>query len=74
MSRSRASHKDRPLVKFQFVTAWLVWDYDYDYGPESSDRYFSPMSSKVFLRKEDADAYIKDYGHGSDLDEIQCVV
>ena len=70
MSRSSIS---RTRAEFSFKTAWLVWEYDYDYGPEDSDQYFCVSSSKVFLNEKDAKLYAKQHGD-MEVDEIQCAV
>ena len=56
-------------VEFSFGTAWLVWKYEWDYGPENSECYFYPSSCRVFLTEADAETYAKEHG-GMDVDEI----
>mgnify|MGYP001559219050 CR=1 FL=1 len=54
-------------------TAWLVWEYECDYGPDEAYQYFSPTNSKIFMVKKDAELYAKK--HNKDVDEVElCIV
>lgn len=69
MPRSLTSRKQKPLTEFKFVSAWLVWEYDWEYGPDDSERYFYPSVCKVFLNQNDAEMYAKEHGN-MDVDEV----
>ena len=73
MTRSHSSRKQKPFTKFKFKIAYLVWDYDWDYGPAASSRYFPPSCARVFHNLTDAELYAKEHGD-LDVDEIQCAV